>query len=143
MDIPNFDVEEVQEPEGEDDDHQEEQEQQDEVKRTRSGQVIKPTQRLRGSYIYDKLKSFVVVALTASFISDGWNEISPLFGFPASIVGNDTMYFQEAIQQDDKDKLVEATIKEIEYHTLRGHWRITTRQEMEANGYKHKSVMAI
>ena len=42
MDNPNFDVEEVQEPEGEDNDHHEEQ--QDDVKRTRSGQVIRPTQ---------------------------------------------------------------------------------------------------
>ena len=34
-------------------------------------------------------------------------------------------------------------IKEIDDHTQRGHWRITTRQEMKDRNYKHKPIMAI
>ena len=118
-DVEPIEVEPRERPNDNDDDEPE-------VKRTRAGREIKPTRRLKESYIYDKLKSFVAV-----------------FGFPASIADNDTMYLKEAMQQPDRGKFLEAMIKEIEDHTTRGHWRITTRQEMKERGYKHHPIMAI
>ncbi len=38
------------------------------------------------------------------------------------------MYLTEALKQKDKDKFLEAMVKEIEDHTLRGHWRIHTNK---------------
>src|SRR6056300_496482 len=47
------------------------------------------------------------------------------------------------MQQPDKDKFLEAMIKEISDHTNRGHWRITTKREMFEKGYKHRPIMAV
>lgn len=53
------------------------------------------------------------------------------------------MYLLEAMRQSDKEKFLEAMVKEIHDHTSRGHWRITTRDEMRERGYAHKPIMAI
>ena len=77
-------------------------------------------------------------------MDDTINKMTNLFtALPASIADNNTMYLQEAMAQEDKDKFLEAMIKEIEDHTRRGHWRLTTRQEMRKKGYKHKPIMAV
>eukprot|EP00980_Cylindrotheca_fusiformis_P002180 scaffold499_cov120-Cylindrotheca_fusiformis.AAC.3 len=34
-------------------------------------------------------------------------------------------------------------VKEIDDHTNRGHWRITTRNEMRQHGYHHKPIMGV
>jgi hypothetical protein len=52
------------------------------------------------------------------------------------------MYRSEAMKQPDKDKFLEAMVKEIDDHT-RGHWRVTTKAEMKKRGYTHEPIMAI
>ena len=88
----------------------------------------------------------IVLQCTATLakLHDGSiNEFSQLFAFASSLADNDTMYLKEAMAQPDRDKFLEAMIKEIEDHTSRGHWRITTRAEMRARGYMHRPIMGI
>jgi len=115
---------------------------------TRSGRRIRRTTRLQESEILPLLTSFVsvvnhVTAVLARLDDNSLNELCKLMAFPASLADEDTMYLNEALKQTDKDKFLEAMIKEINDHTSRGHWRITTREEMRAKGYKHKPIMAI
>ena len=53
------------------------------------------------------------------------------------------MYLREAMQQEDQAHFLEAMVKEISDHTNRGHWRITTRDEMRKRGYHHRPIMAV
>jgi hypothetical protein len=63
--------------------------------------------------------------------------------YPASLAINDIMYLNEAMTQPDKDKFLEAMVKEIEDDTRRGHWRVTKKAEMKKGGYTHEPIMAI
>jgi hypothetical protein len=84
-----------------------------------------------------------VVAVLARLDDNSVNELCRLVSFPASLADNDTMYLAEALKQTDKDKFLEAMIQEIHDHTSRGHWRITTKDEMIKRGYTHRPIMAI
>ncbi len=61
----------------------------------------------------------------------------------ASMADTDTMYLQQAMKQDNGDKFLKAMIKEIEDHTVQGHWRITTWKEMRERNYLHRPIAAI
>jgi hypothetical protein len=115
---------------------------------TRSGRRVKLTERLRESELLPKLHSFVgivhhVIAVLAKLDDNSLNELCQLLSFPASLADNDTMYLTDALKQEDKDKFLEAMIQEIHDHTSRGHWRVTTKDEMRKRGYKHRPIMAI
>ena len=129
--------EEIQEPEGA-----------SPVPTTRSGRRVKLTRRLAESELLPKLRSFVsilchVSAVLGQLDDNSLNELCKFVAFPASLADEDTMYLSEAMRQDDKSKFLEAMIKEINDHTSRGHWRITTKEEMRERGYAHKPIMAI
>ena len=47
------------------------------------------------------------------------------------------------MQQQDCSEFLKAMIKEVEDHTQRLHWRVTTITEMKHRGYKHNPIMAI
>ena len=47
------------------------------------------------------------------------------------------------MKQPDKDEFLKAMVKEIEDHTTRGHWRITSRKEMRERNYDYKPIAAI
>ena len=115
---------------------------------TRSGRRVKLTTRLQESELLPKLQSFVgivhhVVAVLAKLDDNSLNELCRLVSFPASLADNDTMYLTQALKQEDKDKFLEAMVQEIHDHTSRGHWRITTKDEMRKRGYEHRPIMAI
>lgn len=115
---------------------------------TRSGRRIKLTQRLAESELLPKLRSFVailchVTAFLGQLDDNSLNELCQYVAFPASLADEDTMYLSEAMRQKDKAQFLEAMIKEITDHTSRGHWRITTKDEMRQRGYQHKPIMAI
>jgi hypothetical protein len=74
---------------------------------------------------------------------DSVNEVTRFVAYPASLADNDAMYRNEAMKQPDKDKFLEAMVKEIEDHTRRGQWRVTTKAEMRKRGYTHDPIMAI
>lgn len=40
-------------------------------------------------------------------------------------------------------EFLEAMIKEVENHTQRAHWRLTTKEQMKQDGYNHKPIMAL
>jgi len=84
-----------------------------------------------------------VTAVLGRLDDNSLNELCRFVAFPASLADEDTMYLSEAMKQEDKDKFLEAMIKEINDHTSRGHWRITTKDEMREKGYQHKPIMAI
>jgi hypothetical protein len=112
------------------------------------GRQIKTTQRLQESPLLPILKSFVSiathVAITLSQLEDNSiNGLCQLFAYSASIADTDTMYLHQALRQPDKDEFLAAMVKEIEDHTSRGHWRITTKAEMKQRGYDHKPIAAI
>ena len=71
------------------------------------------------------------------------NSVPELFAYPASVAKKDTMYIKKSMQQDDRNEFLKAMVKEIEDHTVRGHWRIAPREEIEHRNYKHKPTMAI
>ena len=115
---------------------------------TRSGRVVRRTQRLQESSILPKLRSFIVLAhhvtnTLARLHDNSLNELCQLFAYPASMADTDTMYLHEAMRQEDKEEFLKAMVKEIEDHTSRGHWRITSRQEMKERNYKFKPIAAI
>ncbi len=91
------------------------------------------TQRLQESELLPKLTSFVTIihhlaAVLALLDDKDLNKPCNFVAFPASLANEDTMYSTEALKQKDKGKFLEAMVKEIEDHTSRGHWRITTKQ---------------
>lgn len=104
---------------------------------TRSGRTIRRTQRLEESPLLPTLRSFV--SMVKHRVAEGIEMVA----YPASIADNDTMYLKQAMQQPDRDKFLEAMIKEIEDHTKRGHWRITSKEEMRQKGYSHRPIMAV
>ena len=117
---------------------------------SRSGRVLKRTQKMEESYMLPKLRSLISEAFHSTCeqnrLSDGSiNELCKLsaHALPASIADNDTMYLREAMQQPDKDEFLKAMIKEIDDHTKRGHWRLTSVEEMRRRNYKFKPIMAI
>ncbi|MDA3833359.1 MAG: reverse transcriptase domain-containing protein [Spirochaetales bacterium] len=119
-----------------------------EPRTTRSGRTIKRSQRLQESELLPVLQSFAAVVhhvtnVLSRLDDNSLNELTNLLAFPASLADSDTMYLNDALKQPDKDKFLEAMVKEIDDHTKRGHWRVTTKQEMTARGYKHKPIMAI
>ncbi len=93
---------------------------------SRSGRPIHLTRRLQESPLLPYLQSFC-----------------QLFAYTASIADADTMYLSEAMKQPDKDEFIKAMEKEIQDHTTRGHWRLTTKQEMRERGYTYKPIAAI
>lgn len=116
---------------------------------TRSGRRIQRSQRLQESPLLQQLQSFVSIAKHASDVLTRLDEDSltaltkELVAFPASLADPDTMYLNEAMKQDDRDEFLKAMVKEIEDHTVRGHWRVTTRAEMRQRGYNFKLIAAI
>ena len=115
---------------------------------TRSGRQIRPTARLQESELMPRLRSFAMIALCMTMalfvLDDGtFNEHLKLFAYPASIADNDTMYIRQAMQQEDRYEFLQAMIKEVEDHTNRAHWRITTVDEMKRKGYAHKPISGI
>jgi hypothetical protein len=100
---------------------------------TRSGRQVCSTERLQMSSVLPKLQSFVSTT----------NYPSPVLANAASIADPDTMYLHEALKQPDKEKFLEAMVKEIDNHTSRGHWRLTTEREMREQGYIYKPIAAI
>ncbi len=59
----------------------------------------------------------------AKFYDRTANELCHLFAFASSLADHDTMYLKESAAQADRDKFVEAMVKEVEDHATRGHWR--------------------
>jgi hypothetical protein len=121
---------------------------QEPVRTTRSGRRLRLTNRLRESPLLPRLQSFVsmvdnVVNVVTRLSDNSINELSHLAAFPASIADPDTMYLGQALKQPDRDEFLKAMIKEIDDHTSRGHWRITTRQEMRDKHYNHRPIAAI
>ena len=111
-------------------------------KTTRSGRKIRLTKRLQESSILPKLQSFISVAnhvmnVVVRLDDNSINELSKIVAYPASIADQDSMYLSEAMKQDDRDEFLKAMVKEIHDHTSRGHWRVTTRQEMRERNYPH------
>ena len=122
----------------------------EEPRQSRSGRVLRRTQRLEESYMRPQLKSLLSKAVHSEVEQNklpdrSINNMCKLcaHGLPASIADNDTMYLREAMQQEDKDEFLKAMVKEIEDHTRRGHWRLTTVDKMRRRNYKHKPIMAI
>ena len=116
--------------------------------RSRSGRAIRRTRRLAESSILPRLQSFISIAIHVSLVvmtlsDNSVNQLCQFVAYPASIADADTMYLQEAMRQPDKDEFLKAMIKEIEDHTTRGHWRITTRKEMRERNYDYKPIAAI
>jgi hypothetical protein len=66
-----------------------------------------------------------------------------IFAYPASIAENVAMNMKEALQQEDRAEFLKAMVKEIDDHTGRGHWRITTKDEMQKNNYTYRLIMAV
>ena len=117
-------------------------------KTTRSGRAIRLTKRLQESTLLPMLRSFLsmtdhVIKVVSRLDDNSLNALSQLVAYPASIADADTMYLQQAMKQEDRDEFLKAMIKEIEDHTVRGHWRITTRKEMRERSYHHKPIAAI
>jgi hypothetical protein len=100
---------------------------------TRSGRAIRLTKRLQESPLLPLLQSFAAIA----------QGLSQLISCTASMADTDTMYLSEAMKQPDKDEFLKAMVKEIEDHTSRGHWRLTTKKEMTEQGYHYKPIAAI
>ena len=92
---------------------------------TRSERVVYQPQRLINSIITIVCLAVYVCAVTGRLLDGTINEPTSLYAQSASITDNDTMYLQEAMNQPDKEKFLEAMIKEIEDHNQRGHWCIT------------------
>ena len=110
---------------------------------TRSGRRVRPPQRYVASFISAATICFCICYGMAMLDDQTINNMVKLFAYPASIADNDTMYLREAMQQQDRTHFLEAMVKEINDHTQRGHWRITTREEMRQKGYNHRPIMAV
>jgi len=116
---------------------------------SRSGRRIKRTMRLQESPLLQQLQSFASIYSNIAEATINLDEtalcllVDNFSVFLSSFADTDTMYLQEAMRQPDRDKFVEAMMKEIEDHTVRGHWRITTRQEMKDRKYNLKPIAAI
>lgn len=113
---------------------------------TRSGRQVTRSKKLLESEMLHTLKSFAAGSFCLFMaMTDIDLELldQAINAFPASLADNDTMYLKQALQQVDRAKFLEAMIKEIADHTKRGHWRITTRDEMRAKGYYHRPIMAV
>jgi hypothetical protein len=67
----------------------------------------------------------------------------PIFVYPASITDNNTMYMNEALQQDDRAEFLKAMVKDVDDHTGRGHWRIMMKDEMRKNNSTYRPIMAV
>jgi len=109
------------------------------IRTTRSGRVIQRTRRLTESELLPRLRSLVSIAhhvtnVLSRLDDNSLNELTKFVAFPASLADSDTMYLKEAMRQPDKDKFLEAMVKEIDDHTRRGHWRVTTKAEMRSKG---------
>ena len=159
--VENDNDEHIPVPEDQEDDHQEPEETvqnegaqpeplQEAPRTSRSGRVLRRTQRLEESYMLPRLRSMISEVCHATCeqnkLDDGTiNDVNKLHAhaIPASIADNDTMYLREAMQQTDKGEFLKAMVKEIEDHTNRGHWRLTSVDEMRRRNYKHKPIMAI
>ena len=110
---------------------------------TRSGRRVRPPQRYVASFV-SAVTICVCVCMSIAMLDDQTlNNVVKLFAYPASIADNDTMYLREAMQQEDRAHFLEAMVKEISDHTKRGHWRITTKEEMKRKGYHHRPIMAV
>ena len=97
----------------------------------------KPTQRLIDS---GNLPKAVAMTTTAE---NGENEevyegeveyeiqkrMSDPIAFAAS-ADPDTMYLHEAMKQPDKKQFIQAMLDEVNTHTNRGHWEITSRADV-------------
>ena len=56
------------------------------------------------------------------------NELS-FMAIPASIANAETMYLQKTMQQQNKNKFLQAMVKEIENYTRKGHWHLLTKKK--------------
>ena len=82
-------------------------------------------------YQFDKRVSFHAKTLhhleVINMNSDStYSYIHPL-SFAASKGDNETYYFLQAMQQDDREDFIDAMIKEIDDHTSRDHWKVVKR----------------
>ena len=55
-----------------------------------------------------------------------YNYIQPL-AFATSKGDNETYYFHQAMQQDDREDFIDTIIKEIDDHTINLHWKVVRR----------------
>jgi hypothetical protein len=58
---------------------------------------------------------------------DGSSNYMHPFAFITKNNNNDTFYFHQAMQQDDRDDFVQAMIKELEDHKVNKHWKLVKR----------------
>lgn len=52
---------------------------------------------------------------------------------PLSLISqpsNDTFYFHQAIQEDERDEFVKAMVKELEDHRINNHWKLVHRSDI-------------
>ena len=85
-------------------------------KRTRSRQVIDKKQQLMESPLLNKLKSFPTKVCHTSTAMISFMDKSRKLAFknfPATVANNNTMYLKEVMQQPDKERFIEAMVKEL------------------------------
>lgn len=66
----------------------------------------------------------------------------PLAAFAAS-ADPDTLYLNEALAAPDREHFIEAMIKEVHDHEMRGHWEVVCRDDLPANTHVVPSVWSM
>jgi hypothetical protein len=85
---------------------------------TRSGQISRVTKRYQDYVMYNSMS-----------INDPYDieEVYTASSDP------DTIYYHEILREPDKDKFIEAMIKEIEQHNERDNWKVVPRQQIPSH----------
>lgn len=107
------------------------------VTTTRSGRVVKPTQRAIESNL---LRQSGVVSYRAEYEAidpDLYREDDLLQDLDDPIAyamkasnDPDTLYINEALRADDAEEFKKAMVKEVKDHTEKGHWRIVKKKAL-------------
>ena len=120
--------------------------------RSRSGRTVKVSEKVLDSSerfgsinpaFSTKLAVAHFYALVTTMLDDATFNVLHPFSYVASLADKDTMNFNEAMKQSDRDKFVIAMEKEVSDHVQREHWKIYSRTEMRRTGYSGRVIMAV
>jgi hypothetical protein len=109
---------------------------------TRSGRQVKPA-RIRAAFPANYADNLLETLTDEDGVLTDEHPLAMVVSWTRSFVANrsdpDTMTFEQAMRQPDREKFIEAMVKELDDHTNNGHWEIVHHSAAKNN----KPILAV
>jgi hypothetical protein len=105
---------------------------------SRYGRVRKPTQRMQES-LSQRQQGVVAYSTYYEVLHEDdyllQDQMSDPIAFLSAQGGADTMYFDQAMQQEDREHFIQAIIDEVNAHIEAKHWELIPRSQVPVDTY--------